>query len=97
MPGALLQAEIRHVRRCPPRYLIIPPARLTSLKLILDVQGLALDSRKTHSWHIERCSAWAGLTLSKGFDWLIRDVSHRLYFAVDADKPAEASAATAEA
>lgn len=61
------------------------------------MQGLALDGLKTHSWHIESCSARDGLNLSQGFDWLIRDVSHRLYFAVDPDKPAEASAVTAEA
>lgn len=42
-------------------------------------QVLALDDIKTHSWHIQACSAVTGENLVKGMEWIVDDVARRLY------------------
>ncbi|KAK9897605.1 ARF/SAR superfamily [Cystobasidium minutum MCA 4210] len=53
----------------------IPGAMTTSeLSTALDLASL-----RTHSWHIQACSAQTGEGISRGFEWLIQDVAFRLY------------------
>lgn len=43
------------------------------------MQSLDLAALRTHSWHIQACSAQTGQGISEGFEWLIQDVAFRLY------------------
>lgn len=43
------------------------------------MQSLDLAALRTHSWHIQACSAQTGQGISEGFEWLIEDVGFRLY------------------
>ncbi|KAL0278119.1 UNVERIFIED_CONTAM: hypothetical protein PYX00_000026 [Menopon gallinae] len=40
---------------------------------------LGLDNIKTHHWQVINCSAMTGLNLLKGMDWLIDDISARIF------------------
>jgi ADP-ribosylation factor-like protein 2 len=40
---------------------------------------LELDSIKSHHWHIQGCSAVTGAKLLEGMDWLVSDISSRIY------------------
>lgn len=42
-------------------------------------QSLDLAALRTHSWHIQACSAQTGQGIHEGFEWLIEDVAFRLY------------------
>uniref|UniRef100_H2Y6E0 ADP-ribosylation factor-like protein 2 n=1 Tax=Ciona savignyi TaxID=51511 RepID=H2Y6E0_CIOSA len=52
------------------------PGALTSqeIKEILDLEGI-----KTHHWSILPCSAVSGKNLLEGIDWLLDDVSSRIF------------------
>lgn len=52
------------------------PGALTAeeIKEVLD-----LDSIKTHHWQILRCSAMTGENLLQGIDWLLQDISARIF------------------
>jgi len=40
---------------------------------------LQLDSIKTHHWKIVGCSAYTGLNLLSSIDWLLEDISSRIF------------------
>ena len=42
-------------------------------------QILDLDSLKTHHWYILPCSAVTGENLVSGIDWLLKDISARIF------------------
>ncbi|KAJ8309074.1 hypothetical protein KUTeg_013948 [Tegillarca granosa] len=42
-------------------------------------EALDLDSIKTHHWLIQGCSAVTGDNLLKGIDWIIDDISSRIF------------------
>ena len=42
-------------------------------------QILDLDNIKTHHWHIVACSAVTGQNLLEGIDWLLDDISARIF------------------
>ena len=42
-------------------------------------QLLDLHALRSHSWHIQACSAQTGNGISQGFEWLIQDIAFRLY------------------
>lgn len=42
-------------------------------------QMLELDSIKTHHWKIVGCSAFTGLNLLSAIDWLLEDISSRIF------------------
>lgn len=52
------------------------PGSLTSEE-IKDV--LELDAIKTHHWHLYPCSAMTGQNLLLGIDWIIDDISARIF------------------
>jgi ADP-ribosylation factor-like protein 2 len=40
---------------------------------------MRLEDIKTHHWSIQKCSAMSGLNLLAGMDWLVDDISSRLF------------------
>ena len=42
-------------------------------------QALDLPSIKSHRWHIQSCSAKTGAGLLNGFDWVMKEVTQRIY------------------
>lgn len=50
-----------------------------SLSLDEIAERLALKDIKTHHWHIEACSAVTGEHISDGIQWLVKDMSSRLF------------------
>lgn len=40
---------------------------------------LALDDITTHHWYISGCSAYSGDNVLPGIEWLVSDVSSRLF------------------
>ncbi|XP_043931622.1 ADP-ribosylation factor-like protein 2 isoform X1 [Protopterus annectens] len=44
-------------------------------------EALDLDNIKTHHWCIQGCSAVTGLNLLSGIDWLLDDISSRIFTA----------------
>jgi ADP-ribosylation factor-like protein 2 len=40
---------------------------------------LELDSIKTHHWQIVQCSAVTGMNLLQGIDWVLDDISKRIF------------------
>lgn len=48
-------------------------------KLILSIKALDLDCIKTHHWTVLPCSAITGLNLLPGVDWIVEDISSRIY------------------
>lgn len=42
-------------------------------------QVLGLAEIRSHHWHIQGCSAVTGAKLLEGIDWLVSDVSSRIY------------------
>ncbi|VEL15426.1 unnamed protein product [Protopolystoma xenopodis] len=50
-----------------------------SLTPALIREALALDEIKTHHWLILGCSAVTGANLLEGINWLIKDVSSRIF------------------
>ncbi|KAF7235179.1 ADP-ribosylation factor-like protein 2 [Varanus komodoensis] len=42
-------------------------------------EALDLDSIKTHHWRIQGCSAYTGENLLAGVDWLLDDISRRIF------------------
>ena len=44
-------------------------------------QELDLDSLKTHHWSIVGCSAVTGENLLRGVDWILDDISTRIFTA----------------
>jgi len=62
--------EIRDVRLFP---------RLGYITLTI-LQALDLLSIKSHHWKIQSCSAVTGDHLVDGLDWVVNDVSSRLYY-----------------
>src|ERR1700760_4596215 len=47
--------------------------------LLKHVQGLRLDSIRTHKWHILPCSAMTGQNLQEGLQWVVQDAKDRLF------------------
>ena len=47
----------------------------------LPVQAMGLDDIKTHHWCIMGCSAVTGDNLLSGVDWLLDDISARVFTA----------------
>ncbi|KAF6838768.1 ADP-ribosylation factor family protein [Colletotrichum plurivorum] len=43
------------------------------------LQGLQLESIRTHGWHILRCSAMTGINLKEGLAWVVEDAKKRLF------------------
>ncbi|KAF6821052.1 ADP-ribosylation factor [Colletotrichum sojae] len=43
------------------------------------LQGLQLESIRTHGWHILRCSAMTGVNLKEGLAWVVEDAKKRLF------------------
>lgn len=43
------------------------------------LQGLQLDSIRTHKWHILPCSAMTGTNLQEGLQWVVQDAKDRLF------------------
>jgi ADP-ribosylation factor-like protein 2 len=52
------------------------PGALTSEEI---KASLGLDKIKTHHWQIVWCSAVTGENLLHGVDWLLRDISARIF------------------
>lgn len=44
-------------------------------------QALELDSIRSHHWRIQGCSAVTGENLLPGIDWLLDDISSRIFMA----------------
>lgn len=44
-------------------------------------QALELDSIRSHHWCIQGCSAVTGENLLPGIDWLLDDISSRIFMA----------------
>lgn len=44
-------------------------------------QALELDSIRSHHWCIQGCSAVTGENLLSGIDWLLDDISSRIFTA----------------
>lgn len=44
-------------------------------------QALELDSIRSHHWRIQGCSAVTGEDLLPGIDWLLDDISSRVFTA----------------
>lgn len=42
-------------------------------------QVLALEDISSHSWRIQPCSAVTGANLLTGLDWVVENVSNRIY------------------
>ena len=55
------------------------PLRLGRSTLTIS-QALDLISIKSHHWKIQSCSAVTGDHLVDGLDWVVNDVSNRLYY-----------------
>lgn len=66
--GAQTTDAIRKVR------LFVPNVILTLY------QSLRLDDIQSHSWRIQASSAVQGLNVDAGMDWLLDDISSRLYY-----------------
>ena len=49
-------------------------------RVALTVQALDLDSLRSHSFRVLPCSARTGDNLLDGFDWLVGEISQRMYF-----------------
>jgi ADP-ribosylation factor-like protein 2 len=45
-------------------------------------EQLRLDSIKTHTWHIQPCSALTGQNVLEGLDWVVSEIGHRLYYSL---------------
>jgi ADP-ribosylation factor-like protein 2 len=43
------------------------------------VQGLGLDTIRTHKWTIMACSAMTGTKLQDGLQWVVQDAKSRLF------------------
>ncbi|KAH7374785.1 ADP-ribosylation factor 4 [Plectosphaerella cucumerina] len=43
------------------------------------LQGLRLESIRTHRWNILRCSAMTGANLEEGLAWVVEDAKKRLF------------------
>nr|XP_036586749.1 ADP-ribosylation factor 4 [Colletotrichum truncatum]KAF6797306.1 ADP-ribosylation factor 4 [Colletotrichum truncatum] len=43
------------------------------------LEGLQLESIRTHGWHILRCSAMTGANLKEGLAWVVEDAKKRLF------------------
>lgn len=43
------------------------------------IQVLQLDRIKTHHWKIIRCSAYTGENLLEGINWMVSDISARIF------------------
>ncbi|KAK1962905.1 ARF/SAR superfamily [Colletotrichum sublineola] len=43
------------------------------------LQGLQLETIRTHHWHILRCSAMTGTNLKEGLAWVVDDAKKRLF------------------
>ena len=50
------------------------------VKSALIAQALDLDSLRSHSFRVLPCSARTGDNLLDGFDWLVGEISQRMYF-----------------
>lgn len=48
---------------------------------LLPSQALELDSIRSHHWCIQGCSAVTGENLLPGIDWLLDDISSRIFMA----------------
>ncbi|KAM4845956.1 ADP-ribosylation factor-like protein 2 isoform 3-T3 [Thomomys bottae] len=44
-------------------------------------EALDLDSIRTHHWRVQSCSAFSGEDLLPGIDWLLDDISSRIFTA----------------
>lgn len=53
------------------------PGRI-GLEEMKDILGL--DKIQSHHWQISKCSAYTGENLVDGIDWLMNDISSRLFF-----------------
>lgn len=42
-------------------------------------EALALDEIQSHHWRIHGCSAVTGEYLLEGMDWIVTDISSRIY------------------
>jgi ADP-ribosylation factor-like protein 2 len=45
-------------------------------------EALSLDAIKTHTWHIQSCSALTGENVLEGLDWVVAEIGHRLYYSL---------------
>jgi ADP-ribosylation factor-like protein 2 len=45
-------------------------------------EQLRLDSIKTHTWHIQPCSALTGQNVLEGLDWVVSEIGQRLYYSL---------------
>lgn len=43
------------------------------------MQALELESIRSHHWCIQGCSAYTGQSLLAGIDWLLSDISSRIF------------------
>ncbi len=60
--------------------LLLPPSLpRTSDCALKRKKVLALDEIESHSWRIQPCSAYTGANLLQGLDWMIDNVSSRIY------------------
>lgn len=41
--------------------------------------GLRLEEIETHKWCVLGCSAYTGLNLEEGLEWVVRDAKERLF------------------
>lgn len=41
--------------------------------------ALGLDEIRSHHWHVLPCSAVTALNLLEGVDWLVHDISARIF------------------
>uniref|UniRef100_A0A8C3YJ51 ADP-ribosylation factor-like protein 2 n=1 Tax=Catagonus wagneri TaxID=51154 RepID=A0A8C3YJ51_9CETA len=51
------------------------------LQSLLVEEALELDSIRSHHWCIQGCSAFTGENLLPGIDWLLDDISSRIFMA----------------
>jgi len=66
--------------QCPPREEVIWQCPRLVWN-VLSLQALNLDNLKSHHWSIYGCSAVTGNNLLQGIDWLIDDISSRIFTA----------------
>jgi len=76
----MTEDEIREVGRAL-RLSDLPANRPQIIRSLADhvLQGLQLDSIRTHKWHILPCSAMTGANLQEGLQWVVQDAKDRLF------------------